>query len=262
MRLGTESIINIADIQTRDILYYDPELKDECYKFCRERNIDYLPALDEKHIYYRNEKTQTFIEKDVEEDFRIGGKKNAFSADVLEIFRIQPLRLVYEDSELTGVVHFADYGKPVVSTYLYELFFGLERSLRTILLQKNYGNDDMLAFFEKNHYKRKIDHYNTHKDRNAKLPDFQTFFLKDLIGLAKHLGVVTINESINDLRNMVMHAHELIDREDPHAGDYVFDIGSFEKFFEMALELQAAYRLVTNRIAFLEEHPHPYDHRP
>lgn len=268
-----EKIITIADIQTRDILYYDPDLKDECYKFCKERNIDYLPALDGKHVYSRDENTQSFSEKDVNEGNKVSGTKNAFSSDMLEIFRRQPLRLVFENDELTGVVHFADYGKPVVSTYLYELFFGLERALRTILIQKNLGNDDMLAFFEhkaslarekeeKNRYKRKFKHYNKHKDRNAKLPNLQTFYLSNLIQLAAHHGVVTISEGINKLRNMVMHAHELVDREDPHASDYIFEIGSFEMFFEMTLELQAAYRLVTNRIAFLEEHPHPHDHRP
>jgi hypothetical protein len=97
----TEKILTIADIQTCDVLFYDPELRDKCYAFCRERNIDFLPALDEKHIYFRDEETQNFIETNVDGNYKISGTKNAFSADLLEIFRIQPLRMVFEDSELT-----------------------------------------------------------------------------------------------------------------------------------------------------------------
>lgn len=33
----------IADIHTTELLYYDATYSEECYRFCKDRNIDCLP---------------------------------------------------------------------------------------------------------------------------------------------------------------------------------------------------------------------------
>ena len=45
----------VADIQTSDLIYYDLDLKDQCFEFCEKRDFDFLPACDHRRLYRRNE---------------------------------------------------------------------------------------------------------------------------------------------------------------------------------------------------------------
>src|SRR5687767_4703682 len=129
----TNNIVTFADIQISSILFYDPDLKDECYKFCVKRNIDCLPALDNpRKVYVRDDVIFDFLEEEVKDERIIDGSLNIFEPTLFEKFVTHPLLLVFSNNDLTGVVHFSDYNQPAVSIYLYEVFLSYEKALRDI----------------------------------------------------------------------------------------------------------------------------------
>jgi len=178
----------------------------------------------------------------------------------MESFRANHLLFVYTNKELTGVVHFSDYNRPEVDDYLFGLLSAYERSLRKLLIQNGLKNQDMLAYFqavvdsskeadEKQKYRRKIKEDEKYRTRNEKLPNFEKFYLRDLIELAEDRGIIKVGENVNDLRNMVMHAHELVNLEDVSRNDYIYDFETFEKFFKRVLDLLRDFKKVNNKIA-------------
>lgn len=251
------SKLRISDIQTEDVLYYDVELKNQCYKFCQRRDIDCLPSQDDPNlIYIRDDSADSFDVVPVTESRKIDAYQNAFCRETLEAFERNHVLLVHADGELSGVVHFSDFSGSAISVYLYELFFQYERSLRAYLRVRELHNDDMLAFFElrlkdDRNYQRKIKEFRKHIVEFAREREFQRFYLDDLIGLANEAGKIVLNNDVVKLRNMIMHAHELVDMKDWRTDNLVYDFESFRRFFELALALHADFRKVKNRIAFL-----------
>ena len=163
--------LRIQDIQTTNVLFYDPEFRETCYVFCKQRNIDSLPPLDDlSKIYIRNDSTEGFISEQIPQDTIIVGSTNIFHPDVLNIFKKNNLLLVFDEDELSGVVHFSDYNKSIVSTHLFTLFFSYERLLRAFLVHSGYQNMDMLNYFEgkatkKEFYKNKVKRYKNNRSK-------------------------------------------------------------------------------------------------
>jgi hypothetical protein len=252
--------LTIADIQTSDLLYYDPDLKEKCYQFCKDRDIDCLPSVDDpKTVYLRDDIKRNFQPAPATKDRSVNGETSIFDPDMLERFRQQHLLMVYHGNDLTGVVHFSDYNKPVVSIYLYELFLSYEKTLRNLLIQSGKNNADMIAYFEEKKAKeqksevivylsKKINDY--HKEGSKrKVPPFEVFYLTDLTALINHMKIIKITDFSN-LRNMVMHANEFVHRQDPTTDDFIFEFEPFEKFFKLAVKLHIDFKRVKNRIAF------------
>jgi hypothetical protein len=264
--MTTGKILRMADIQTSDILFYDPEFKKQCYDFCTERNIDCLPALDDsKKIYFRNEATLGFIGNTLTKDRIASSNLNIFAPEMLKRFREQHLLLVYNGDDLTGVVHFCDYNKPVVSLYLYELFFAYEKALRALLIQHKLNNEEMISYFKKKgeenskkkkledaeHYQEKIENYQE-RDSKKKVPPFEVFYLTDLVALINHKKIIKIN-NVGKLRNMVMHVNEFVNMADPRTEDQIYDFKTFQEFFGLTLQLHLDFKRVSNRLAFTPE---------
>jgi hypothetical protein len=182
--------LRIADIQTENILFYDPDLKKKCYDFCAERNIDCLPALDDpKKIFLRDDAKQDFQEGRISKNRIVSSDENIFDPVMLDRFCKQHLLMVYQGNDLTGVVHFCDYNKPVVSLYLYELFFAYEKTLRVLLIQNGLSNEDMISYFKKveekgkkkkleevEQYQKKVENYYKYDSKRKLLP-FEVFYL-------------------------------------------------------------------------------------
>lgn len=256
----TNKRIILNDIQTSDLLYYDPGLENACFKFCQMRNIDCLPSLCNPLEYYRRTE-DSFCIAEVVPEMRVNCNKNIFDASLLDRFRYQHLLFVYADDELSGVVHFSDYNKPLVDTYLFSMLSAYERSLRTLLKANGLTNRHMLDYFQsvidspatsndRNKYKKRCRDYEKYQSENEKLPEFEKFYVDDLIGLAKNKLGVEISEEVKDLRDDIMHAHELVYRRNPHLADYIYDFASFERFFLLVLRLLQDYKKVNNRILF------------
>ncbi len=255
--------LTISDIQTEGILFFEPALAEKCFTFCQVRDIEYLPALDDPWVIFkRDDETQKFIEKIIDENDFINGDVNLFSAAVLEKFAVQPLLLVYNGNELSGVVHFSDYNKPVVSLYLYELLFNYERALRSLLILHGYDNTSMIGYFEKKSstesektvkiYTEKIREYNE-KGRKKKLPAFEVFYLTDLVEFTKHEKLISppIDGKIYNLRNMVMHNNQFVEKKDSELDNMIYDFATFKVFFELVTHLHRDLQRVSNYLAFM-----------
>jgi hypothetical protein len=249
----------IADIQTSDLFFYDPELT-TCYQFCLERDIDCLPALDDPNkIFLRDDNIKKFIEVKISADRKISGNTGIFDQSMLKRFQNHHLLMVYNQDDLTGVVHFCDYNNPVVSAFLYDLFYQYEKALRKFLISKDMSNANMISFFNyMEEKKKKLKDLKVYEDKlcdyqkkgsKKNVPQFEVFYLTDLIALINHNKLIKLNNP-SELRNMVMHANDFIHTKDPSSDDYVFDFTPFEKFFELVLKLILDFRTVSNRLNF------------
>lgn len=254
--------ITFNAIQTNDLLYFDPEFEELCLKFCKERNIDCLPDLDDPLKFYRRTE-HGFIKDDVAQERRVSGQDDIFAIGMLELFRANHLLFVYENDKLTGVVHFSDYNKNEVDAYLFGLLSSFERSVRRFLKLHGLKNQDMLNFFEskvekannktdKDFFLRKIADYQNKQEQNEKLTVFECFYLLDLIGLVNHHKIISISEDANKLRNTIMHAKELVNKDDASQGDFIYNFSSFEIFFKQVSKSLVDYKRVNNKIAYLE----------
>jgi len=256
-------ILRISDIETKDMLFFDAEFKEKCFKFCSQRDIEFLPSLDDStKIYVRDEKNHDFKVETVSEQRKINGFQRAFDLQVLNAFRQNHLLFVFTEGEFSGVVHFSDFNKSIVSAYLFEVFFQYEKTLRIFLQECGLSNSDMVQFFEikveqakkdssRDFYQRKIEGYLKKKTEIDKLPPFQSFYLDDLISFSNLHGS-NLNIDVIELRNMIMHAHELVNMENWSADNFIFDFLPFEKFFRRAIALHNDYRKLKNKVAFLQ----------
>lgn len=256
-------ILRIADIQTSEVLYFDPEFKERCYEFCKKRNIDFLPSLDDAtQIYVRDDERTDFRKKTVDATQTIDGFRRAFDLTVLEVFRANPLLFVYTQGEFSGVVHYSDFNKSVVSTYLFEVLFQYERTLRVFLQECGLRNADMIEFFrakasaaktekKRRFYESKVNDYTAQAFEIADYPPFQTFYLDDLISLANMRGLC-LSPNVVVLRNDVMHVHDLVGKDSGTTDSYIFRFDGFEAFFRRAVALHHDLVMVRNRVAFMK----------
>jgi hypothetical protein len=252
--------VRISEIQTTDLIFYDPDFKDICFQFCQQRDIDCLPALTDPRKFFQRNSTG-FDEKEIPPKRIVDGQMSVFDPSILEKFHNHYLLFVMANNQVTGVVHFCDYNRPAVHSYLFNLLSAYERSLRKLFILKGKDNQDMLGYYQakidtcsgedKKKYKGRKNGYDKYKADNEKLTPFECFYLSDLIELANHLKVIEVQSGTCDLRNMVMHAHDLVNLDDPYRGDYIYTLASFEKFFAQVRVLQQDYKKVNNHITLL-----------
>lgn len=253
----------LLDIMTAGLLFYDPALGQDCYDFCHLRHIDCLPDLADDAVFWqRDDERKDFSRGLLDDDRRLAGDAPLFGPALLERFRSHPVQFVFAHGGLAGVVHFSDYNKDVVSTYLYAQIAGYERALRDLATRSNLTHDDMLDYLDgrraaaataqdRNYYNGRGERLlgKAKKWRNA--PRFQPFELRDLIGLVKAMLDIDLADGVTELRNAVMHANRLVDRVDEQTDDYIYDFASFERFFTPALALLRDNRRVRNRLMFM-----------
>lgn len=262
-----DDLLRIRDIETRDILYYEPDLAERCYEFCKAREIDCLPALDRSFdLYVRDDATRAFQRQACEPDRIVEAYQLAFDPAMLPVLARYRLLLVRDHGELDGVIHFTDFNKEVVSRYLYALFYRYERALRSLLALSGYHNADLLRYIRemaqkaetkeaRMHYGGRKGDYHTERfqEKLRNSPAFQPFYLDDLIDFANATGSA-LDPRVVELRNMVMHSHEMVNKQDWDANGYIFEFSVFEQFFGQALALQADDRRVRNKVALLTGH--------
>lgn len=258
--------LTISDIQTTNLLYYDSAFGDQAYQFCLERDIDCLPNLDTPSFFYRrDDQTKNFQPENLKPERCVSGSRFIFHFDLLEQLRTYHVIFVMDDGELSGVVHFADYNKPVVSDYLYTCLAAYERNLRQLAILSGLLEADMGAYFRQKlqereaagkkaeHFQKKLALFEQQTSQRSQTPAFQLFYLDDLLALLKHHGVISLQNSVRELRNSVMHAHELVNMVDVTTPDYIYDFQTFEKFFQRARALLNDARRVKNRIRFARQ---------
>jgi hypothetical protein len=247
-----KKILKISDIETKEILFFDSELKERCFEFCEKRGIEFLPSLDNSEEIYIRDDIDKFKVESISKERQIDGFQRVFSSQVLNAFKKNHLLFVYTERELSGVVHFSDFNKPIVSTYLFEMFFQYEKALRVFLQRCRLNDYDLIVFLKnESSNKRRIAEYERSKDKADKLPPFQLFYINDLINFANTKDI-SLDVRVKELRNMIMHAHELVNMQNRSADNFIFDFETFEKFFNYAITLHQDYKKLKNRINFLQ----------
>jgi len=256
----------VSNIQTTDLLYYDSTFVDKAYEFCRDRDIDCLPCLDDpKSFYQRDDQTQNFKPEKLSPERCVFGSRSIFHPELLEQLRTYPLLFVMEDGELSGVVHFSDYNNPIISDFLYTHLASYERNLRQLAILSDLSDANMGIYFRQkleentaakgdvSYFQGKVSKFDKGSGNRAKTPPFQSFYLEDLLGLLNHYNVISLEGKVIDLRNSVMHIHAIVNRVDVTTPDYIYDFKSFKEFFKRAQALFNDARRVENRIRFIRQ---------
>lgn len=243
----------IADIMTVDLLYYDQSCHDDCYRFCEERDIDCLPVIGESSSFYRhNDEIGDMERRRLTADRRLNAHTPLFRPDLLDRFCRQHVMFIFDRGEMTGVVHFSDYNKSLVSAYLYTQIAAYEQSLRDLIEAHDLNHEDMLSYLEIRK-KGSRGRFETLIKQKLQAPKFQVFGLRELIGFVESRDIIQLDDDVVELRNGVMHANRLIDRVDPNTDDLVYDFTTFEIFFNRVLTLLADSRRVHNRLNIAKE---------
>ncbi len=227
--------LSFGKIMTSDVVFYDDSFEAECAKYCQERYITYLPSLDDFDICYRFADSK-FQEERIDERQKVSVDDDIFDKSVVQKFEAHQVLFVFEKNELVGVVHFSDYNRNTVSIYIYSLLLAFEKGIRELLIHNGLGNEDMIEFLQS-----KI------KEEMKELEPFQTFYLKDLIKLANSKKILRLSESVNDIRNIVMHAKNPVKYKDYEVAGLIYNIESFKNFFKSIKSLQSELRKVTNK---------------
>jgi hypothetical protein len=253
----------IIDIQTTDLLYYDDRYKGVCYRFCEDRDIDFLPnATDQAKSYQRDKDKRKFEERPITDEERLDVTTYIFQPELRERFEQTPVQFVFANGVLTGVVHFSDYNREVVYTYLYAEIARYERDLRDLLVAYGLKNEDMRAQFQEivdkrrdnpeekdtvRSYERKLESFDREQETLTKLPEFQGFYLDDLRMLAKKQCDIKLSD-VGKLRNDVMHARDSVEQRAAVAPDFIYEIESFVSFFGRVQALLQDRRRVQTRL--------------
>ncbi len=255
-----ELSLSFADIMTSKIVFYDESVETDYLQFCTERNISYLPSLKDFSICYKKNDNE-FLRENIEENQKVKIEEDVFDTSVIEKFEKYQVLFVYRKNELVGVVHFCDYNRFPVFIYIYSLVLVFENRLKSLLTYFKLSNKDMIEFFKSQsnnsrnggYYTEQLKKYSGswHVDKMKELEPFQWFLLKDLIGLANFKKKLKISESVNEIRNNVMHARNPVTHKDYELEELVYDFKSFKEFFRKVKLLQFELRKVTNKMTTL-----------
>lgn len=248
-------------IMTSEVLFYDDAFNEDCKKFCKKRNITYLPWKKDERFCYKLVDDK-FKKKRITESQKVNVKEFVFQASVVEKFQKHQVLFVHRNSDIAGVVHFCDYNRNPVSVYGYALLLEFEKKLRKLLVSNGLNNDDMLAFFskkrdnfskgnDKGYYGRKVKFFQKAENqaKMKELEPFQMFYLKDLIDLLNFKNIYTVPDAINDdLRNTIMHSKNVVKHEDYVTSRLIYNFASFCEFIELIMLLQRESESVSKQI--------------
>jgi hypothetical protein len=212
--------LSFDKIMTSDVVFYDDSFEAECAKYCQERYITYLPSLEDFDICYRFA-DRKFQEERIDESQKVSVDDDIFDKSVIKKFEAHQVLFVFEKNELVGVVHFCDYNRNPVSIYIYSLLLAFEKGVRELLIQNGLHNEDMIEFL-----------HSKMKEEMKELEPFQTFYLMNLIKLTNSKKILELSESVNYIRNIIMHAKNPVKHEDYEVAGLIYNIESFKKFFD------------------------------
>jgi len=249
-------MIKIKDIMKKDVMYYDPEIEDKLNTYCKKMDITYLPSLDLKKVYFLH--PEAFDNKEIEKSLKISPHLYVFDEVLLKRFQEgKHILFIFNQNIMVGIIHFSDYNRIEVYTYLYELIANLERDLRKLLISMKLCNDDMLKFFKKHSdrnevFKEKYSRFKNYGNKFNKIKPFEFFDLSDLVALCDGKGIVRIDRKILKLRNKVMHSRNGVKNKDYEQDPLIYNFESFKDFFNEAVTLQAEFKRIHNRLKISE----------
>lgn len=244
--------LTFEDIMQSKILYYDKEVENACLDICATLKIDNMPGYDSKSYFELIEKK--FKKKKIGNSFKLQISDRIFEEKNIKKFcnNKHNVLFVFSGSILKGIVHFADYNKNIVLKRIQDDVLNFEFNLREFLVLNNIGNSDIIKFYEnslskekkeknKPHLERRISILKSKEKEMNSLGTFQLCELSDLMDYCNSSFSNAIfkfenhkdynnsigNKIIGNLRNMVMHGKNPIEKD---LDTSIFSIESLLRF--------------------------------
>ena len=135
-------------LMTNNIYYYETIDEKNLHKFCKEKDIGTLPS-KYSNLVYVLDNNNNFIKKEIKHEEKLKITDHIFDKDVLESFtEASPIKYVYKDDVLEGIVHFSDYNRSAVKIYLYGVISEFENNLRTIFISTEIKEESLLEYIK------------------------------------------------------------------------------------------------------------------
>ena len=248
-------MLTLGDISTKNIVFYDPYVKDRCVDFCQRRAITLMPDLHDPHTIWRyNAESRDFKASPTPPESIADAQTPVFNANLASRFAESPLLLIQDQNCTAGVVHFSDYNCDKIAIACFSAFREWERTARTLLNELGFSDEDFARYLE------------NHKNERWQLiaPQYRlrsssassAFAHADLLPFNAFLGGATgikLKDSVTKIRNSVMHARGLVLNDPDAEHDLIFDLESFTTFFTCIQELMQSSRTLKNRLAIESE---------
>lgn len=253
-------MIRLQDIMTEGLIYFDDDFRDECMEFCRIRNISTLPHISDPSLCYHFDRKKERMEKrDLHPQQRVDGSLSIFHPQMLDLLQQYEVVFVQDGGETCGVVHFSDYNRPKVYTYLYQQLYQLERGLSYLVLHSRISLNTLRRFLDKEAVPE--------GDRPVQITDFDKLdtSIKDLLKFCRKHELLKTNSQdihrITKIRNLIAHSNDLVARKSPTSLN--FNVSSFKFLMQGVAAVQLVIRQVANRIYFIRAlQEDAFDHNP
>lgn len=240
-------MLTYRDIMTKEVVFYEEDYNDVFVKFCKARNINFLPAIHDSKIAFKYSKSKGDFDRfNIEASLCVEASESIFKSIAIKRFKLSRILFVKEFGDLVGVVHYCDYNRPPVFEEIYKKLYKLERGLLYLITE--YGGkslEDLEKFMEVNQPSGNKAH------RLLTKQDFRDLKvnLSDIMRFANEKQILIIRNipSINQLRNKIAHSNDLVTKEPLKKGDLKYNFEAFRNLIEGISALDTALRQVANR---------------
>lgn len=262
----------VSDIGVYNLICYEENKKKELIKFCEQNGISFIPSANKKSIFeLQNGK---FINKEIDETYKVNPYDRIFESDTLAKFEknSNEVRFIMENNRIKGVIHIVDYNNEFLQVELYRAIFRFECNLRTLLVNSGKTNEDFIGWVEeiiKNKTKKKDNEFwvkrlevirpkdeikrKQAENKMKEASPFQTFYLSELMGFSKSLGIMK-NEKINidqimKLRNHNAHGHHATTNNVNSEGEIIYNYKGLKDYIDWMKNFTEAYDYLEEELA-------------
>ena len=255
----------ISDIGVSTLFFYDSNKEEECYEFCRNNLISFLPSKDRKSIYKSTESGFEMFK--LTPDLTLNPYDRIFHNSTLKKFEKvnhNEIRFITEKAKIKGVVHIVDYNNENLQVEFYRAFYRFENNVRRLLINAKYKNEDFINWvkeqsetnnseenikFWQNRYRALMPEnpieLKKQEDKRLSSNPFQTFYLKELLLFSANKNILEESliklDSITSLRNDIAHNKDVTSISEDEDVGLVYNFKKLKAFVNKANEFFEAY---------------------
>lgn len=240
---------------TTNIKYYENfEDPIKAKEYCKEKDIETLPST--KGISLYKLKGDEFTNIDLENYNKLKVTDYLFDTELMDSFTNEfPIKYIFDNKELVGIMHFSDYNRAASYVHLYNLVTELENNIRKIFEKLNIPEDDIIKYIGEKKPKDVNKLEKRKRDESYKQYPYQIFEFSEIVYYYNHL---IKNNTINNekiipklinFRNQIMHYKLLIKLKNYETGSVDFDFESFQEFKDNVAELFHALEITNKELS-------------
>lgn len=241
--LSVKRLAIIESIMTTNIKYYENfEDPIKAKDYCKEKDIETLPSKNGISLYKL--KGDEFTNIHLENDNKLKVTDYLFDTELMDSFTNEfPIKYIFDNKELVGIMHFSDYNRTASYVHLYNLVTELENNIRKIFEKLNISEDEIIRYLDKEQLKDGDKLEKRKRKESYRQYPYQIFDFSDIVYYYNHLvknSTIDNERIINkliDFRNQIMHYKLLIKLKNYETGSVDFDLESFQEFKDNVAEL-------------------------